>query len=97
MKNIPKSREQAFKEKNAAVGRAFSLYLMDHPHFAEQFPFRAHVIFEIEGDEAYNAWSETVGGSGADPDQPIIHIILEGFDLKTGKIIGSPKIKQAQT
>lgn len=95
MSNAQKDRERGFREKNAALGRAFAQYLMDHPHFAEQLPFGSHVIFEVEDDDAYNTWSEKIGDSGADPDQPVVHVSVGGFDLRSGRIIGQPKIKEA--
>ncbi len=95
MSDTQKERERSFKEVNAALGWAFTQYVMEHHDFAEHLPFRAHVVFEIEGDEAYNAWSKRISRSGADPDQPVVHVIVADFDPKTARIIGRPKIKEA--
>ncbi|MCI2429990.1 hypothetical protein LM602_07105 [Candidatus Acetothermia bacterium] len=82
------------KEKNAALGRAFTQYVLEHPDLAEQLPFRAHLIFQIMSDEAYNAWAERIGREGADPDQPVVYVIVEDFDPATGEIRRRPQLKE---
>lgn len=82
------------KEKNTALGRAFSQYVMEHPRFAEQLPFHAHIVFQIVKNEAYSVWAERIGREGADPDQPVVYVIVEDFDPATGEICGQPQLKE---
>lgn len=80
---------------NSVLGHAFNRYVNEYPDFAEKIPFNAHLIFHIEGYDEYNEWSDRIGKEGADPDQPIVYIIVKKFDPQKPTIMEQPEIKEA--
>ena len=35
----------------------FDKYVLEHPEFAKRLPYGAHVVLQIEEDEAFNEWA----------------------------------------
>jgi hypothetical protein len=47
-----------FEQKNAEFVTEFDRYVREHPDFAERIPDNALVAMLVEGDEAFNRWSQ---------------------------------------
>ena len=47
-----------FEQKNAELVTEFDRYVREHPDFAERIPDNALVAMLVEGDEAFNRWSQ---------------------------------------
>jgi hypothetical protein len=40
-------------------------------------PSSARIILQLEGDEEFNAWSERVGRSHLEPNQPVLYVVIK--------------------
>jgi hypothetical protein len=63
-----------FEQKNAELVTEFDRYVREHPDFAERIPDHALVAMLVEGDEAFNRWSQEGAKRQAEKDQPIVKI-----------------------
>jgi hypothetical protein len=60
-----------FEQKNAELVTEFDRYVREHPDFAERIPDNALVAMLVEGDEAFNKWSQERVERQAEKNQPI--------------------------
>ena len=66
-----------FEQKNAEFDR----YVREHPDFAERIPDNALVAMLVEGDEAFNRWSQEGAQGQAEKGQPIVYVKIKRFSL----------------
>lgn len=66
-----------FEKRNSLLGMEFDRYVREHPEFAERIPKNAQVILLIEGDEAFNEWSVSIGKEQAEPEQPLVYVTIK--------------------
>ena len=62
-----------FEQKNAEFDR----YVREHPDFAERIPDNALVAMLVEGDEAFNRWSQEGAKGQAEKGQPIVYVEIK--------------------
>ena len=66
-----------FEQKNAELVTEFDRYVREHPDFAEWIPDNALVAMLVEGDEAFNRWSQEGAKRQAEKDQPIVYVKIK--------------------
>ena len=66
-----------FEQKNAELVTEFDRYIPEHPDFAERIPDNALVAVLVEGDEAFNRWSQEGAKRQAEKDQPIVYVKIK--------------------
>jgi hypothetical protein len=64
-----------FEQKNAELVTEFDRYVREHPDFAERIPDNALVAMLVEGDEAFNQWSQE--GAKRQAEQPIVYVKIK--------------------
>jgi Family of unknown function (DUF5647) len=68
-----------FEQKNARLVTEFDRYIREHPDFAERIPDHALVAMLVEGDEAFNRWSQE--GAKRKQKKTSRSLRLRGFSL----------------
>ena len=66
-----------FEQKNAEFVTEFDCYVREHPDFAERIPDNALVAMLVEGDEAFNRWSQEGAKGQAEKGQPIVYVKIK--------------------
>ena len=66
-----------FEQKNAELVTEFDRYVREHPDFVERIPDNALVAMLVEGDEAFNRWSQEGAKRQAEKDQPIVYVKIK--------------------
>ena len=56
----------------AMVSTEFHRYLIENEDFAEKVPANALVIFQIEGENAFNSWHKETSLRNRESEQPVI-------------------------
>ena len=82
-----------YTEFLAMVSTEFHRYLMENEEYAESIPANALVIFQIEGEDAFNDWHKNTSLKNREPDQPIIYVYVKRWrkhssieELKVGAV-----------
>jgi hypothetical protein len=66
-----------YTEFLAMISTEFHRYLMENEEYAEDIPANALVIFQIEGEDAFNGWHKNTSLKNREPDQPIIYVYVK--------------------
>ena len=66
-----------FEQRNAELVTEFDRYVREHPDFAERIPDNALVAMLVEGDEAFNRWSQEGAKRQAEKEQPIVYVKIK--------------------
>ena len=66
-----------FEQKNADLVTEFDLYVREHPDFAERIPDNSLVAMLVEGDEAFNRWSQEGAKRQVEKEQPIVYVKIK--------------------
>ncbi len=56
------------------ISTEFHRYLMENKEFANNIPANALVIFQIEGEDAFNHWHRETSLKNREAGQPVIYI-----------------------
>ncbi|MBI1742543.1 hypothetical protein HYR54_05680 [Candidatus Acetothermia bacterium] len=67
----------AFELKYSELISEFDKYILEHPEFAKKLPYGAHVVLQIEEDEALNEWAREVAEKNAEADHPLVYIKIK--------------------
>lgn len=82
-----------FERQHDKLVRVFDRFLQEHPSLLDEIPNHAVLVFQVEGDDAFNRWSEQTARRMADPGQPLLQVI---FTLKTPTRISLKAIEKLQ-
>ncbi len=55
----------------------FRRYLIENEKFAEDLPSNSLVIFQVEGEDTFNAWHEKMSLKNREKNQPIRYVRLK--------------------
>lgn len=66
-------KEELWKQLNAELGTEFDRYVLAHPEVLDDIPDGAVLCFQLEGDEAFNRWSQRLAQKMADSTRPIVY------------------------
>jgi hypothetical protein len=61
-----------FEKKNTVLIKAFGQYLREHLGLMDELPDDTLLVMQVEGDEAFNAWSRRI--AQPEPGQPIVYV-----------------------
>lgn len=67
-------KEELWKQLNADLGTEFDRYVLAHPEVLEQIPQGAVLCLQLEGEEAFNRWSQRLAKKVAGSDQHIVYV-----------------------
>ncbi len=67
----------AFELKNSELVSEFDKYVLEHPEFARKIPYGAHIVLQMEGDEAFNEWAQRVAEKNAESDCPTVYVKIK--------------------
>jgi hypothetical protein len=56
------------------ISTEFHRYLMEHEDVANMIPPNALVIFQVRGEDAFNAWHEKTSLRNREADQPVLYV-----------------------
>lgn len=70
---------KAFSRFVTMLGSEFNRYLMQHPERTKQVPRNALVVFQVEGEEAFNQWSRETALKNREKSQPVVYISVKGW------------------
>ena len=68
---------KAYSDFLTMVSSEFRRYLIENEDFAERLPPNTLVIFQVEGEDAFNAWHEKVSLKNREKNQPIRYVRLK--------------------
>ncbi len=63
----------------AMLSTEFHRYLMENEQIGEKIPPNAMVVFQVEGDDAFNRWHKEISSRNREKDQPMILIRIKGW------------------
>jgi hypothetical protein len=64
-------------ELQRTLSAEFSKYILAHPELDSQIPNNAQVIFQIKGNDEFNAWSEKTNLAQREPNQPVVVVEID--------------------
>lgn len=60
-----------YRDFLAMISSEFRRYLIENEGFADDLPLNTLVIFQVEGEDAFNAWHEKVSLRNKEENQPV--------------------------
>ncbi|MDZ7698520.1 MAG: DUF5647 family protein [Deltaproteobacteria bacterium] len=63
----------------AMLSTEFHRYLMEHEQIGEKIPPNAMIVFQVDGDDAFNRWHKDMSLRNREKDQPMILIRVESW------------------
>jgi hypothetical protein len=70
------TRTEVFERKHDRLVRVFDRFVRSHPSVLEEIPPGAVLVFQVEGETAFNEWSAQIARSVADPGQPLLYLVF---------------------
>ncbi len=64
-------------EKNLDLIFEFEKYVLEHIELAKKIPRNAVVAMRVDGDEAFNRWSQQLAAKQRGTRQPVFHITIK--------------------
>lgn len=71
----------------------FRRYLMENEQFADRISENALIIFQTEGENAFNEWHETLSLMNREPDQPVTYVRMR--KLRRRSLLGEVIVSSA--
>jgi hypothetical protein len=69
----------AYEKMQAMLVTEFDRYVMEHHDFAAQIPVGAQIVIELEGDEAFNAWTRSLAERQREDGQAVVQVKVKGL------------------
>lgn len=83
------TKHQLF-QKNLAISREFSRYVLEHPKFADKIPHNALVVFLPKDDQALREDNLKLALMHREPKQALVYAHFEGLRKKSPQL---PRLK----
>ena len=86
-------------EKNLTLSTEFSLYLLEHPEFADTLPDKAHVVLLPKDDPELckaNLRAASLYGQRGDDDRPLVYVEIERLAPVRSRLVNPRVIPQAE-
>lgn len=61
----------------AMISTEFHRYLMEHEALSENIPTNALLIFQVEGEEEFNKWHESLSLKNRETEQPVVYVSVK--------------------
>lgn len=68
-----------FEHLNSILGMEFDRHVMEHPDFAARIPRGAHIVLQLEGNDAYNRWMRDISERHREKDEPVLIVHVKGL------------------
>ncbi len=72
-----KNNTKDFEKLSQELGFEFNKYVLIHSDISEQIPLGAQVVFLLEDNPRFNAWSKEVNARQREPNQPLVFIHID--------------------
>lgn len=78
--------------KNAYANLALTLsfefqkYLMQHPHVARRIPQNARIVFQLDGNPAFNRWAKSLAKRGAKAKDKVVTVRVRAMGPPVSRI-----------
>ncbi len=69
--------EKKMVEKNLDLRFEFEKYVLEHPSLVKKIPHNAVIAIRIDGDKAFNRWSQRLAAKHHRTRQPVFHITIK--------------------
>jgi len=82
-------QEESFVHKTLELSTEFSKLVLSDEALARKVPNEALIVFQIEGDEAYNTESLRLAkvSHSREPERPILFVHVKGLAPVTSRLI----------
>ena len=85
-----------FAQRQLELTAEFGKFVFEHPEVDDRVPDGAYVYFEIEGEAAFNTYSQTLAERRRrDEGVPIVRLRLKGLAPPQGSRLIDPVIEEA--
>lgn len=64
-------------DKNLDLIFEFEKYVVEHPDLAKRIPRNAVISMRVEGDDAYNRWSQELVAKQCGKGQPVFQVTIK--------------------
>ena len=88
--------DREFWQLQRTMAFEFSKYALAHPKVDAQIPEGAQVVFLLEGDERFNAFSKRHAAEQHEKGQPIIVVRVKGLRPPLESRLISPELELAR-
>lgn len=87
--------DETFESRNTQLAELFDRTLRDRPDLIEEIPDQAVIVFQIKGDDKFNAWARQIAEDES-PDRPrlIIEFQLKPSNSPTGEALSWDQIDE---
>ncbi len=69
--------EKKMVEKNLDLIFEFEKYILEHPTLVKKIPRNAVIAIRVDGDEAFNRWSQRLAAKHRGTRRPVFHITIK--------------------
>ena len=69
-----KTNNENFEKLNQELGFEFGKYVLMHSEILEKIPLGAQIVFLMEENPEFNAWSKEVNARQREHNQPVVFI-----------------------
>ena len=86
-------------EKNLTLSTEFSLYLLEHPEFADTLPDKAHVVLLLKDDLELckaNLKAASLYGQRDGDDRPLVYVEIERLAPVRSRLVNPRVATQAE-
>lgn len=85
------NRRQLF-QRNLEISSEFSLYVLQHPKFADKIPHNALVVFLPKHDQALREHNLKLALAHHTSSQPVVYVHFEGLRKRLPRLV-RPKLE----
>jgi hypothetical protein len=61
----------------------FDRYVMDHQSFADEIPRNAIIIFQVQGEDGFNAWHRNISLKNREAEQPLVYVHIHKWRVQS--------------
>ncbi len=69
--------EKKMVEKNLDLIFEFEKYILEHPTLVKKIPRNAVITIRVDGDVAFNRWSQRLAAKHRGTRRPVFHITIK--------------------
>ena len=66
-----------FADFLSMISTEFHRYLMEHEALSENIPANALLVFQVEGEEEFNKWHESLSLKNRETGQPAVYVSVK--------------------
>lgn len=85
--------ENDFEKLQRELLFEFSRYVISNPDFADKIPMGSQIVFLIENNPEFNAWSHRINEKQREPEQPVVFVKIRGLAPAQASRLIEPQLK----